>query len=136
VNLSVVFREIASFYVNGQYRRLPELNDLFINFCRLFVIAQMPDIKEKRRAFILLHRDIMKQQALLRTMLSYTDTVLKHPTMRGDIEYFSEIFGGSEAPKDQEMAEFKLWYSRTFGKGASLVNDEVPVAEKPDVSNF
>jgi hypothetical protein len=117
VSLRDVFNSIQNLYPGGKYTTLEDLNGLMLDYCRLFVIAQIDDQRERKTAFLDLHRQLMIQRTILVRLLENLDQVIRHPTMSGDLAYFTDIFTGDEAPKPNELAEFKRWYFQTFAKG-------------------
>jgi hypothetical protein len=97
---------------------LEELNRLPIVINRLFFIADIADDKEAKQAYFRLIQQLMELRSRLTTMVGYIDSIVKHPTMAGDINYFREVYRSKDAalPTQEQMNEYKLWFSRNFGQ--------------------
>lgn len=114
--IKYIFDNIELLYPNGQYQMAQSLNNLPLCYARLFLVAQIEDIKERKTAFLALHKELLEHRANLMIMLENLDSIIQHPVMSGNLEYFSSVLTGSEAPTPPEVTAFKVWY-RKFMEG-------------------
>ena len=120
-DLRTFFINVQNMYDGTSWTTLQLLNDMPIDFCRLFIMADLErgDLKKEWSAFM---KKLQMFRELLALFESYVDAVGKHPAVGGgDLDYFVEIFGGKEAPTAAQKTDFKVWLSRNF---AHLFKDE------------
>ena len=111
-DLRTFFLNVQNMYDGEAWSTLKLLNEMPIDFCRLFIIADMErgDQKKEWAAFM---RRMNQYRELLMLFESYVEAVAKHPAVgKGDLDYFTEIFSGKEGPTAEQKTDFKVWLSR------------------------
>lgn len=112
---SQVLKNIESFYSpNGMWNRLEEINRIPITISLLFIAAQNDDHKAMKESWIKLHGDLVTQRQTLRVVAGYIESILKHPSMNGDLDRFKTVFNGDDEhiPSPEQMTAFKVWYRK------------------------
>lgn len=122
ISLGQFFPHIPSRYIGNHWQRIAAVNELPIDFGRLFYIANELTGKDQKNAYIDMIYKLQTTREVLMQLVSWIDAVLKHPTMKGDLDLFVEIFTSKESPSPQQLTDFKVWHSRTFP--AKEINNE------------
>lgn len=113
-DLRSFFLDIQKMYNGNQWATLQLLNEMPVDFCRLFLIADMERGDQKQEWTALMQKLNMYRE-LLMMFDNYVEAVSKHPAVGGgDLDYFTEIFGSKEAPTPEQKTDFKVWLSRNF----------------------
>lgn len=112
-----LFDNIDVVYPDGKYSMAQSLNTLPLAYAKLFLVASIEDIKERKTAFLLLHKEMLKHRSNLLLMLENLDSVIQHPIMSGDLEYFTAVLTSNEGPNPPDITAFKAWYRRFMEEG-------------------
>lgn len=124
VDLNEFFKSIDMMYdEDGNFRNLHKMNDLPIQFCRLFLFAEL-DKSDWKRNWTEFMNTMVAYREQLQVFIGYIDSVTKHPGVKGDYDYFMKTFGGDEAPNPQQLTDFKVWYTRKFINKVEAKNNE------------
>lgn len=99
---------------DGHWTPLDALEDLLPNICSLLVIAHFDDPKALKDSYWAINKKLIDQRAQLTTMVGYIDSIIKHPVMKGDVDYFKEIFTSNDPalPDMKEVNKFKVWLNK------------------------
>lgn len=122
LSIGQLFPHTSELYEGQQWKRLKEANTLPLVLNYLFVNAAELEGKELKDSYIDAIHNLQKMRENLTLVINWIDAVLKHPTMRGNVEQFKLVFTSKEAPTPQQMTDFKVWLSRNFA--AKEINNE------------
>lgn len=112
-NLMLAIQE-KGFYVGDYWGGSDRIKDLPIVLVNLFLVAQKED-RELTYHWASVVKELRDIQTELTTMLEYIETILKHPTMSGDLKHFKKVYTNNEdpdAPTMEELNEFKRWLTK------------------------
>lgn len=113
---SVFLKGAADFYnEEGFWTRLERANKIPVTVAKLFLVATLEG-KELKDGWINLQQTLINQRADLQLVVGYLDSILKHPSMDGDIEKFKAVFNGEDAaiPKPEEITKFRSWFTQIW----------------------
>lgn len=93
---------------------LTEINELPIQAAKLFIIAQMEEGPDQKREYTKAIQHFISLKAQLTNLLGFVESITRHPSMAGDVNYFRRLFTGNDeaVPSKEEIIEFKKWLSR------------------------
>lgn len=119
---SEIIKNIDAFYdSNGIWSRLHSLNGLPVAIAKLFVIAEFEDRKQLKEGWIATQQELLAIKAQAQSVVGYCDSILKHPSMNGDLEKFKAVFAGDDehVPDPPTITRFKVWYKKWSERLAS-----------------
>lgn len=95
----------------GVWKQLDQkkVNRVPLLFAQLFVAANKLTGNEQRQEWSLIREELTEARAALVTAISWIDSVIDHPAMSGDMEKFAAVFGGKDAPSNDELNAYLRW---------------------------
>lgn len=86
-----------------------KVNRVPLLFAQLFVAASKLSGVEQRKEWSMIREELTEARAALVTAVSWIDSVIDHPSMSGDMEKFAAVFGGKDAPSNDELNAYLRW---------------------------
>lgn len=106
---------IDSFFENGRWKTLDEINTVLPDIMLMFQIAHIDDRKEMKTNYSEIQSRLSKHRSVLTNIVSWIDIIQKHPLMAGDLDYFKATLTDNSdpgVPSVEEIIEFKRWYTK------------------------